>query len=126
MADSADPAALDVSGIQQRLREFAAEREWQRFHTPKNLAMALASEMGELVELFQWLSEAESRRLSDRERLRVGEEIADIQIYLLRLTDVLGVDLADVVERKLLDNAERYPVDLSRGNATKYSRRDGE
>lgn len=114
---------LDVAGIQERLRRFAEEREWERFHSPKNLAMALAAEAGELVERFQWLTEEESARLSDTDLESVREEIADVLIYLLRIADVLSVDLPEVIEAKLATNAERYPVDLSRGNATKYSRR---
>ena len=116
--------SLDVASIQQRLREFAEVRDWGQFHSPKNLAMALAAEGGELVEIFQWLTEAQSSELSEEERTRVSEELADIQIYLLRLADALDVSLPDAVEAKILRNADKYPVELSKGNATKYSRRE--
>ena len=114
---------LDVEHLQQRLREFTAQREWSRFHSPKNLSMALAAEVGELLELFQWLTEEESRDLSAEDRLLVRHEIADIQIYLLRLADVVAVSLPDAVEEKIALNEERYPVSTSRGDATKYSRK---
>jgi dCTP diphosphatase len=121
-----DPAAeqtLNVSGVQHRLREFAAARDWDQFHSPKNLAMALTGEVGELVELFQWLTERESASLSADQRLEVEEEVADILIYVLRLADQLDISVPDVIGRKLELNEIRYPVDESRGNATKYSRR---
>ena len=120
----AEGARLDVAEIQRRLREFAAEREWERFHTPKNLAMALAAEAGELLERFQWLTAEESTSLSDEQLRSIADEVADIQIYLLRLSDVLGIAVSDSVEHKIMQNAERYPVELARGNATKYSRRE--
>jgi dCTP diphosphatase len=115
---------LDVDGIQETLREFAEARDWGQFHSPKNLAMALAAEGGELLEIFQWLTEAQSSELGEDERSQVSEELADIQIYLLRLADALGVSLPDVVEMKIRQNADKYPVELSKGNATKYSRRE--
>jgi NTP pyrophosphatase (non-canonical NTP hydrolase) len=85
--------------------------------------MALAAEVGELLELFQWLTEEESQDLPAPDRLLVQQEIADIQIYLLRLADVIGVSLPDAVEEKMALNEERYPVSTSRGDATKYSRK---
>jgi dCTP diphosphatase len=115
---------LAVGHVQLRLRDFTARREWERFHSPKNLSMALAAEAGELLELFQWLTEEETKHLSDEDRGRVEQEIADIQIYLLRLVDVLGISLSTAVEAKLALNEGRYPVEESRGNATKYSRRE--
>lgn len=114
---------MDVEALQARLRVFVAERDWDRFHSPKNLAMALASEAGELLDLFRWLSETESARLPDSDLREATLEIADIQIYLLRLADVLGVSLAQVVEDKMAINADKYPVELSRGNAIKYNHR---
>jgi NTP pyrophosphatase (non-canonical NTP hydrolase) len=109
--------------LQDQLREFAKVREWEQFHSPKNLAMALVGEAGELVEIFQWLNEAQSRDLDDQERARVTEEIADIQIYLLRLADVLHISLASAVTDKIAENDRKYPVEESKGNARKYSRR---
>ena len=117
-------ASLDVNSLQERLRAFAEARNWERFHSPKNLAMALSSEAGELAEVFQWLTEEESRRLSEYDRRRATEEIADVFIYLLRLGDKLGVDLHKAVGEKLELNERKYPVDLSKGNAIKYNRRD--
>lgn len=84
----------DLESIKLALRRFTAEREWQPFHTPKNLAMALAGEAGELVAVFQWLTEAQSRALDDRQREAAMDEIADVQMYLVALADQLGVDIA--------------------------------
>jgi dCTP diphosphatase len=114
---------LDLDELRDALRSFASDREWQRFHSPKNLAMALAAEAGELLEVFQWLAEEESRALSDEDLTQVREEVADVLIYVVRLADELGIELGEAVEAKLRLNEERYPVDLARGNATKYSRR---
>lgn len=108
--------------LKQRLAEFAAERDWDQFHSPKNLAMALAGEAGELLEHFQWLSEAQSRELSPEERDAVALELADIQLYLVRLADKLGVDLVAEAHHKIALNAEKYPVDKSRGSARKHDR----
>jgi NTP pyrophosphatase (non-canonical NTP hydrolase) len=119
-----DVRTMDIDTLQQKLSDFAAERDWDRFHSPKNLAMALAAEAGELLELFQWLSEPESAALDGAERMAVEHELADVLIYLLRLADRLDVDLDAAVERKMQINAEKYPVAISKGNATKYSRRD--
>lgn len=104
-----------------RLREFAAERDWDRFHSPKNLAMALIVEAAELVEHFQWLSEAQSQALPDDKRAEVAQEIADIQIYLIRLADKLGIDIERAVYAKIELNAEKYPADKVRGSAKKYN-----
>lgn len=104
-----------------RLRQFAAERDWERFHSPKNLAMALTGEAGELVAEFQWLTEAESRELDPERLARVQQEAADVLIYLVRLADQLGLDLVDAANLKIQSNSERYPVDKSRGNARKYT-----
>jgi NTP pyrophosphatase (non-canonical NTP hydrolase) len=102
------------------LREFAAERDWQTFHTPKNLAMALAGEAGEVVEHFQWLTAEQSAALDGARREAVALELADVLLYLVRLADVLGVDLAAAARRKMAINAERYPADKARGRADKY------
>lgn len=114
---------MNVDALQKQLREFAAEREWERFHSPKNIAAALAVEAAELLEPFQWLTEDESRRLPEASLRAVREEIADVQIYLLRLADLLGVGLEQAVRDKLVANAEKYPVALAKGNAVKYNRR---
>ena len=114
---------LPTDELQQRLREFASSRDWDQFHTPKNLAMALAGEAGELVELFQWLTPAESFQLGSDplSRSRVAAELADILIYALRMADVLGVNLADAISAKIDLNETRYPIEQARGSARKYS-----
>lgn len=117
---------MDIKSLQQQLRDFAAARDWEQFHSPKNLAIALAVEAAELVEPFQWMKEDESRRLMERESdyAMVREEIADVLIYLLRLADQLDIDLEQAVATKMRRNAEKYPVALARGNAVKYNRRE--
>ena len=103
------------------MRQFAEERDWDQFHSPKNLSMALIAEAAELVEHFQWLTEAQSSRLS-AERLReVETELADIFIYLMRLADKLGVDLVAAAQRKMEINEAKYPADKVRGSARKYT-----
>lgn len=104
------------------VRAFAEERDWQRFHTPKNLAMALAGEVGELVAELQWLTPEESEAVMETEvGGRVRAEIGDVMIYLTRLADVLGIDLVQAAQDKLTDSARRYPVDRARGSALKAS-----
>ncbi len=97
------------------LRRFAAERAWERFHTPKNLAMAVAGEAGELLAELQWLTPAETASLSSDQLDAVGAEMADVLIYLCRLADVLGVDLLEVAQEKVAVNAQRFPT---RGSIT--------
>jgi dCTP diphosphatase len=115
---------MDIATIQQDLRTFAEEREWNRFHSPKNLASALVVEAAELLENFQWKTEEESRRLAEQPEdfAAVREEIADVLIYLLRLADQFGIDLEAAVRDKMRKNAEKYPVELAKGNALKYDR----
>jgi dCTP diphosphatase len=108
--------------LKQRLAEFAAERDWDQFHSPKNLAMALAAEVGELLEHFQWLSERQSAELPPEELEAVALELADIQVYLVRLADRLGVDLVAAAHRKIDFNAEKYPAEKARGKALKADR----
>ena len=104
--------------LMYRVTTFAAERDWQQFHTPKNLAMALAGEAGELLAEFQWLTPTESQLKPDDPRYSaVEEEMADVFIYLIRLSEVLAIDLVEAAERKLVINADRYPVQLSRGRS---------
>ena len=115
---------MDIDALQKRLAEFAAERDWEQFHSPKNLAMALAAEAGELVEEFQWLTETESANLDPAKKQAVAHELADILIYLVRLADRVGVDLDVVVPEKIQINAEKYPVELAKGSAAKMNHRD--
>jgi NTP pyrophosphatase (non-canonical NTP hydrolase) len=110
----------DFVWLRDALRAFAVERDWDRFHTPKNLAAALAVEAAELLEPFQWLSPEESAALTPEQLTAVREEMADVLLYLVRLADRLGVDLLAAARDKLHRNAERYPVDKARGNARKY------
>ena len=118
-----DPLAIDaLTELRDAMRRFAAERAWERFHTPKNLAMALSGEAGELIEHFQWLTAEESASLPAPVREEVALEMADVLLYLVRLGDVLGIDLAEAARRKIAINAQRYPVERVRGRAVKYDR----
>ena len=102
-------------------RAFAQERDWEQFHSPKNLAMALSVEVAEIVELFQWMTQEESRDLDAETAARLGEEIGDVMIYLVRLSDQFGLDPVDLAKRKIAINAQKYPADLVRGKAKKYT-----
>lgn len=108
--------------LRDQLRAFADERDWAPFHTPKNLAMALAGEAGEVIEHFQWLTAEESAALPVEVADAVALELADVLLYLVRLADVLGIDLAEAAARKLAINALRYPVERARGKADKYDK----
>jgi NTP pyrophosphatase (non-canonical NTP hydrolase) len=110
--------------IKTRLRDFAAARDWDQFHSPKNLAMALIVEAAELVEHFQWLTEEQSQTLPPKKLAEVEQEIADIQIYLIRLADKLGVDMEKAVNAKIELNEKKYPVGKVRGSAEKYNECD--
>ena len=112
-----------VDSLTRKLRDFAAERNWEQFHSPKNLAAALAVEAAELLEHFQWLTEEQSRRLPADKQEAVAHEAADVLLYLLQITDKLGIDLLAAAERKLELNRERYPVEAARGNSRKYTER---
>ncbi|MFV2045443.1 MAG: nucleotide pyrophosphohydrolase [Anaerolineales bacterium] len=107
--------------FKHQLREFAAERDWDQFHSPKNLAMALIVEAAELVEHFQWLKEEESALLPGDKLAEVEQELADIQIYLIRLADKLDIDLMAAVASKIEINAKKYPADKARGSSMKYT-----
>jgi len=109
-----------LDALRQRIRDFAAARAWERYHTPKNLVMALSVEAAELLEPFQWLTAEQSLQLSAEQHEAVRQEIADVLIYLTRLADVLDIDLLDAAAAKLAINARKYPVDRAHGNATKY------
>jgi dCTP diphosphatase len=107
----------DIAAFSQRLREFAQARDWEQFHSPKNLAMALIVEAAELVEHFQWMKEEQTYELSDKQREEVALEMADIFIYLLRIAERLDIDLAQAAEQKIRINDQRYPVAQSKGRA---------
>lgn len=111
----------DLEDIRLRARAFADERDWNQFHSPKNLVMALGVEAAELSEIFQWLTEGQSEQLSEEMKVRVADEIADVQVYLVRLADRLGIDIASAVALKMEKNAEKYPAEQVRGSARKYT-----
>ena len=106
-----------LDDLNRRLKAFAQERDWEQFHNPKNLVMALAGECGELLEHFQWLSEAQSAALSGEKKAAVALEMADILIYLIRCSERLDIDLLDAAYRKIAINESRYPADKVRGEA---------
>jgi len=113
MSDSLRDLAL-------RLDKFARERDWQQFHSPKNLASALTVEAGELLEHFQWLTEEQSRALSPEKLKEVGAELADVLLYLVQLAAALGIDPVAAAQAKIKLNESKYPIDRARGNAKKY------
>ena len=110
-----------LPALARRLREFAEERDWEQFHSPKNLAMALVGEAGELAAEFQWMTEEHSKAPDPAQLTRIRAEAADVLIYLVRLTDKLGIDLIDATNEKMEVNARRYPVERTRGSSKKYS-----
>ena len=110
-----------LENLKQKLQQFVDERDWVQFHSPKNLAMAMIVEAAELVEHFQWDTESESHVLNDEKREQVGQELADTFVYLLRISQVLGIDLIDAANRKIMLNGLKYPVDKARGKNNKYT-----
>ena len=108
--------------LKERIRAFSQARDWEQFHVPKNLAMALAAEVGELMERFLWIDAEESRRLCDDpvKRAEVEEELADVLIYTLRFADVAGLDATKAIMKKMARNEERYPVEKAKGSSAKY------
>ncbi len=110
-----------IEELKLKLREFAQERDWEKFHSPKNLSMALSVEASELVENFQWMTEKQSFNLDPKRHAAVAFELADIFIFLLRLSDQLNVDLMEVTKRKMELNNKRYPIDMVKGSSKKYS-----
>jgi len=113
------PTSLEA--LRDALRQFAAERDWDQFHTPKNLATALSVEVAELLEHFQWLTPEQSQRMTTAQLAAIRLELADVLLYLIRLSDRLGVDLLVAAVDKMAINAKKYPVDLAKGTAKKYT-----
>lgn len=113
----------DFSELENRLQAFAAKRDWEQFHTPKNLAMAICGEAGELAAELQWLDDhGLAAQLQDGElRVRLADEVADVLLYLIRFADVTSIDLVEAAHAKMERNEERYPADLARGRSTKYT-----
>jgi len=114
----------EIEEVKRQLREFAEERDWDQFHSPKNLSMALSAEVAEVVEHFQWLSEEQSSSLPEDKAQEVAMELADVFIYLVRLADKLHVDLFAVAQEKIKINEKKYPVEKAKGNAKKYTEID--
>lgn len=112
---------VDVCRLEAALAQFSKDRDWDQFHTPKNLVMALTGEVGELNEIFQWLTDNEAREAGRASATaeHVGEELADVLMYLVRLSSVLGIDLNEAVVDKLAKNAQKYPADQVRGSSQK-------
>jgi NTP pyrophosphatase (non-canonical NTP hydrolase) len=114
----------ELEALKVKLKQFADDRDWDQFHSPKNLSMALSVEASELVECFQWLTQEQSQNLTPQQLSAVVDEIADVQVYLLRLATKLDVDIISAVEQKMLKNAAKYPADKVRGSAKKYDQYD--
>ncbi len=114
----------ELEKIKLRLRQFAEKRDWEQFHSPKNLSMALSAEVAEIVEHFQWLTEEQSKNLPSDKLEEVETEVADTLIYLIRLADKLGVNLITAAQSKIEVNEQKYPVDKAKGNAKKYTELD--
>jgi len=112
---------MQIETLSKRLRQFADDRDWDQFHAPKNLSMALIVEAAELAEHFQWISEQQSMELSADKLKEVAYELADVFIYCLRLSDKLGVDLPKVVDEKIKLNEKKYPAEKVRGSSKKYT-----
>jgi len=111
----------DINTLKHQLREFADTRDWNQFHSPKNLSMALSIEAGEIMEHFQWLTQEQSKNLPEDKLDEVAEELADTLLYLIRLADKLDIDLLAAAQNKIKLNGQKYPVEKSRGNAKKYT-----
>ncbi|QVL45367.1 MAG: nucleotide pyrophosphohydrolase [Methylophilaceae bacterium] len=110
-----------IDQLRKRVNQFVAERDWSQFHSPKNLAMAMIVEAGEVVEHFQWMTEAESGQLDVQKKAQVGQELSDTFIYLLRIAEVCGIDLIEAANKKIDLNAKKYPVDKVKGSHAKYT-----
>ena len=115
---------IDLDTLKQRIREFANARDWNQFHSPKNLSMALSVEVAEIVEHFQWLTEKQSKNLPQNKLDEVEAELADTFIYLIRMADKLDIDLLSATMDKIAVNEQKYPVEKARGNAKKYTELD--
>ena len=116
---------INVEEIKTYLREFSKDRDWDQYHTPKNLACALSVEASELLEIFQWMNQEEENNLvldnSNENRKKIEDEMSDILTYLIRLSDILKIDLSSSMKRKFQENEEKYPADQVRGSARKYN-----
>ncbi len=115
--------SVDITALKEKILAFAKDRDWEQFHSPKNLAMALNVEASELLEIFQWLTQEQSLHISkDPEKFQaVKDELADIFVYLVRIAGVLDINLSQEIESKMKKNAAKYPVGKAKGNAKKYT-----
>lgn len=111
----------DLEEMRQIMREFSDSRDWGKFHSPKNLSMALSVEVSELIECFQWMTEEQSNSLSPEQLEKISDEIADVQLYLVRLADKVGIDIGSAVDKKVEKNELKYPADKVRSSSKKYS-----
>lgn len=118
-----DDAKTSLEEIKRKVLAFAQERDWEQFHAPKNLSMAIAAEAAELMEHFLWQSPEQSRLDMDAEKLRdkVEEELADVFIFAIEFANMTGINIAEIIERKMLRNAEKYPVEKAKGRSDKYT-----
>nr|WP_254596450.1 nucleotide pyrophosphohydrolase [Achromobacter aegrifaciens] len=114
---------IDIARLSAAQDKFAKDRDWEQFHSPKNLVMALTGEVGELSEIFQWMTEADSKAAGTNPSTAeaVKDELADVLLYLIRLSSALGVDLNEAVTQKLLKNAQKYPAEKAKGSSKKYN-----
>ncbi|MDD2932533.1 MAG: nucleotide pyrophosphohydrolase [Methylotenera sp.] len=110
-----------LDALRARVNNFVAERDWAQFHSPKNLAMAMIVEAGEVVEHFQWMTEQQSRHLDEQTKEQVGQELSDTLVYLLRIAEVCGIDLIEAANKKIDINAQKYPVEKCKGSNAKYT-----
>ncbi|MCD9521859.1 nucleotide pyrophosphohydrolase [Photobacterium carnosum] len=118
---SVETPSNEIKQLQQALAEFAHQRNWDQFHTPKNLTMALSGEVGELLEIFQWLTPEQSQQLSPEKKQHASEEIADVMMYLLRLADKCDINVMQACQEKIQQNAVKYPISKCYGSAKKYN-----
>lgn len=110
-----------IDALRARVNQFVEERDWAQFHSPKNLAMAMIVEAGEVVEHFQWMTEADSKNLDDEKKKEVGEELSDTLVYLMRIAEVCGIDLLEAANKKIDLNAKKYPIEKAKGSNAKYT-----
>jgi NTP pyrophosphatase (non-canonical NTP hydrolase) len=113
---------INISNWKNKLSKFAGDRDWDQFHSPKNLVMALSVESSELLEHFQWLTSEEAQNLDSEKLEEIKEEMADVLLYMIRLSDVLDVDLEDALEKKFKKNTLKYPVEKAKGTSEKYDK----
>jgi len=113
--------ATSIQKLKTKINTFIAERDWEKFHSPKNLSMSIAIEAAELMEKFQWLEGIESKKLTNKKKREIEEELADIAVYILNFCSLYNIDLSSAIERKLKINSKKYPVEHAKGNSRKYT-----